>query len=117
MKKKDVLLIACVIAVAGILAFFNFIRSSAWSYNMLMADVFVDGKLYKSIPISEKASSLIIVTDYGKNTIKIHDEGFEMIDADCPDKVCKLFGFKSNPGDMIVCLPHHLYIEIKGAID
>lgn len=36
-----------------------------------------------------------------------------MIEATCPDKLCIKQGHIEKKGATIVCLPHHLVIEIK----
>ena len=36
-----------------------------------------------------------------------------MIEATCPDKLCIKQGNIEKKGATIVCLPHHLVIEIK----
>ena len=36
-----------------------------------------------------------------------------IIDADCRDKICIKSGFISKPGQLSVCLPHKLMVEIK----
>ncbi|MGE5630421.1 MAG: NusG domain II-containing protein [Caulobacteraceae bacterium] len=112
MKKHDIVIIALILALAGVFLMVNYIRSTA-SGSVRAADVYVDGELYKSIPITKEEKTVVVVTDYGKNTVKVHDDGVEIIDADCPDKLCTGFGFKTGVGDQIVCLPHHLYIEVR----
>ncbi len=113
MKKSDIVVIILVFALAGILLLANYIRSNAQAGSVMTADVYVDGELKKSISLTKEEKTIEIDTDYGKNTVKVHDDGVEIADADCPDKLCTGFGFKSKPGDQIVCLPHHLYIEVR----
>jgi len=113
MKKSDITVIVIVFAVAAIIMLGGYVRSLALAGDTKLADVYVDGELKKSIPITKEETSVEMDTDYGKNIIKVHDDGVEIIDADCPDKLCTGFGFKSAPGDQIVCLPHHLYIEVR----
>ena len=38
-----------------------------------------------------------------------------MIEADCRNKVGINTGFISEVGEMIVCLPHQVLVQIKGA--
>ena len=113
MKKSDIVIITVVLALAGAIFMANYMRSIAPTSNGLAADVYVDGELYKSVSITKEEKTIEVDTDYGKNTVKVHDDGVEIIDADCPDKLCTGFGFKTKLGDQIVCLPHHLYIEVR----
>lgn len=53
-------------------------------------------------------------TKYGKNTIEIKDSGARIIETDCPDKLCEKQGFINKSGLKLVCLPHHLVVEILG---
>jgi hypothetical protein len=117
MNKRDLILISAVLAIAGIISLFSYIRSSASTGSNLIVELYVDGAVYKSIPITEKEKAITVETSYGKNFLKIHDGGVEMTGANCPDQVCKGFGFIDKAGGIIVCLPHHLYIEIKGTSD
>ena len=117
MRKKEIIIIAIIVAVCGIFLLYNYIQGSSSAGNQLTAVVSLDGEIYKSIPLSNKEESFTIETKYGKNILKVHDGGIEMIDADCPDKICKGFGFVNKTGDIIVCLPHHLMVEVTGTSD
>lgn len=85
------------------------------NYTGTYAEVTVDGKLYKKILLSEHRGEeeINVKTKYGYNTIQIKDDSIGIIDSDCPDKICVNSGFISKPGDLSVCLPHKLMIEIK----
>jgi hypothetical protein len=85
------------------------------NYTGTYAEVTVDGKPYKKILLSEHRGEeeIEVKTKYGYNTIQIKDDSIGIIDSDCPDKICVKSGFISKPGDLSVCLPHKLMIEIK----
>ncbi|MDO4478509.1 MAG: NusG domain II-containing protein [Lachnospiraceae bacterium] len=54
-----------------------------------------------------------IVTDGGDvNHLSINGGKATVTDADCPDKLCVHQPSISRKGEMIVCLPHGLVIEI-----
>lgn len=38
-----------------------------------------------------------------------------MVESVCHNKVCVDTGWIENPGQLIVCLPNRVYIEIQGA--
>lgn len=113
MKKADFIIIAVVLALAGVILLANYVRVTLYAGNAPAVEMYVDGELYKKVYITNKERTIEVDTEYGKNTVKVHDGGVEIVEADCPDELCKGFGFKTEPGDQIVCLPHHLYIEIR----
>lgn len=80
------------------------------------AEVVVAGKVYKKIPLTGQKSlkTYVIETQDGRNVIAVENEQVYMQEADCRDGICKEFGKKRQIGDQIVCLPHKIYIEIKG---
>ena len=47
------------------------------------------------------------------DTIQIKNQKVKMIQATCPDHLCIKQGTIDKKGSTIVCLPHHLIIEIK----
>lgn len=85
------------------------------NYNGAYAEVTLNGKLYKKIPLSEHRGEeqIEVKTEYGYNTIEIKDAFIRIVDSDCPDKICVKSGFISKPEDLVVCLPHKLMVEVK----
>lgn len=83
------------------------------------AEIMIEGKLYKRVALTgqKDPKSFWINTPYGRNKVVIEDEGIAIKESDCRDHVCEQFGNKKNPGEVIVCLPHQLYIVIKGTGD
>jgi hypothetical protein len=84
-------------------------------YNGTYAEITVDGKFYKKIPLSEHTGvdELEIKTKYGYNIIKVSAQSIQIIDADCKDKICVKTGILSKPGQSTICLPHKLMVEVK----
>nr|WP_307759933.1 NusG domain II-containing protein [uncultured Peptostreptococcus sp.] len=108
MKKKDIILIISVIIIALGAILGNKILNSGKSDRV---EIYVDNKLYKELPINED-KKIEINNGKGKNTVYIHDNGVEMLHANCPDKVCVRTGFVKKTGEGIVCLPHRVNIKI-----
>lgn len=54
-----------------------------------------------------------IETEYGYNILEIGDGEIKIIDASCLDKLCIKQGTISEVGQLLVCLPNRLIIEIK----
>lgn len=75
----------------------------------------VNGQKYKEILLDPSFKKTIeIKTDFGKNILKIENESVRVIEASCPDKLDVKQGRISQPGEVIVCLPNKLLIEIRG---
>lgn len=118
MKRADVWLISIVLIAA--LAFlvprwFSDDDDKGGAGKNLVANVTVDGKLFKTVKLTEEEHTIEIRTDRGYNILKVHDYGIEMYDADCDDQVCLGFGFITLPKQTIVCLPHRVLVEIASA--
>lgn len=115
MKKFDVIIIVVVIAVS-IIGAGVFAMTHKGNYDKKYAEVYVQGKLYETIPLDSKAEkkTFTVKTKLGTNLISAENGGVRIIDADCPDKICIKDGFKDKPGETIVCLPNKLVVEVKG---
>ncbi|MBQ1348669.1 MAG: NusG domain II-containing protein, partial [Aeriscardovia sp.] len=47
----------------------------------------------------------------GTNTVEIKDGGATMIDAQCPDQLCRYMGTITDAYGLIVCLPNGVIVE------
>lgn len=115
-KKWDIIIIVFLIVLSFVPELiFGIILDK--HYNGTYAEITIDGKPYKKIPLSEHTGDekIDIRTASGYNTLEIRDQSIKVIDADCRDKICEKSGFISDPGQLIVCLPHKLMVEIKSA--
>ncbi len=117
MTKADLILVLLLIllSIAGIVGIFVVgMQSTAEMY----VSVQVDGVEAEAIPIdaSTEGKTYAIRTKYGENIIQIKDEKVSIVKADCPDQLCVHQGEIDRVGPMLVCLPHHLLIELK-AVD
>lgn len=116
MKRGDMLLIGLIVAVALAFLVPRWLGGDSSENNHNNADrvakITVDGKLFKTVRLTGEEQTVDIQTEYGHNILKVHDYGIEMIDADCPDKLCLTFGFINRNGGTIVCLPHKLMVEV-----
>ncbi|MDU2242979.1 MAG: NusG domain II-containing protein, partial [Paenibacillus sp.] len=91
MKRGDILLIGLIVAIALVFLVPRWLGdSSENNHNNVdrVARITVDGKLFKTVQLTGEEQTVDIQTEYGYNILKVHDYGIEMIDADCPDKLC-----------------------------
>jgi hypothetical protein len=115
MKRADVLLISIVLIAALAFLVPRWLGDDKGGPGKnLVANITVDGKLFKTVKLTKEEQTVEIRTDRGYNILKVHDYGIEMYDADCPDKVCLGFGTITQPKQTIVCLPHRVLVEIAG---
>ncbi len=78
------------------------------------------GKVIRTIDLSKvvKQEEFTIKTDKDHyNTIVVKHNSISIIAANCPHKECVKSGSISQPGEMIVCLPFKLIINIQGNQD
>ncbi|MBW9156654.1 MULTISPECIES: NusG domain II-containing protein [Clostridium] len=117
MKKGDkivgiVLLFIVVIAVGVVSIYKTSIKGSE-----NIAVIKREGKVIKTIDLSKivKPEDFTFKTANGHfNTISVKHNSISIKDADCPHKECVKSGWISKPGEMIVCLPFKLIINING---
>jgi len=117
MKKGDkivgiVLLVIVVIALGATSIYKASIKGSA-----NIAVIKREGKVIKTIDLNKvvKPEEFTFKTANGHfNTILVNHNSISIKDADCPHKECVKSGVISKPGEMIVCLPFKLIINING---
>ncbi|BEG59023.1 NusG domain II-containing protein [Anaerostipes hadrus] len=99
MKKKDIILIAAVLAISLI---------SLAAIKMTQKD----GKeVYKT---SIKKDQIYQIPEKnGTNVMQIKDGKVTMKKADCKDQICADHKAIEKSGETIVCLPHKVVIEIQ----
>ena len=114
MKKFDKIIIVCVLLIS-LFGFLYLRYIKEYNFNDKKAIISIDGEIYKTVELTKDTEETIeLDTEFGKNTIKLYKQGADIIDADCPDKVCVEDGFIDKPGEILVCLPNKVVIEIIG---
>jgi len=106
-----IVLIACIVLLCSAA-----LLLSATAAHGSVANIYQDGQLLYSIDLSavETPYTIDITDDTGTNTVSVETGRICITDADCPDQICVHQGWIDQPGQPIVCLPHHLIIEIVG---
>ncbi|MDL2287354.1 NusG domain II-containing protein [Eubacteriales bacterium OttesenSCG-928-G02] len=110
LKKIDIIIILAILFTA-VLLFFAFNSGGDGTE----AVIEIDGKLYKTISLSEKDEYIIVLAANGihiKISVKNNSIGF--LQSDCTDKTCISFGMLSKAGQMATCLPARVNIRITG---
>lgn len=82
-----------------------------------VAGIYVDGELWESVDLAAVAVpyEITVETELGYNTILVSHGAIEVAHADCSEQVCVNQGAISDSLIPIVCLPHHLVIQIEEA--
>ncbi len=109
MKKRDLIIIAGVVAVALIVfGIFHLMNNKS---SGLMLRVSQNGEVIRTLPLSQDHTETI-TSDLGSNTIVIKDRSARVESADCDNQVCVHSPAIQSPGETIACLPHRLILEI-----
>ena len=113
MKKKEILIIIMIIITALLIWFLNNLLKSNKDNSYLL--VTINGDTYKEIPLNSNTNTgpITIDTPSGFNIFTVENGVVNMTDANCPDLVCVHTAPASEAGQMIVCLPHKVVLEIR----
>ncbi len=110
MKRGDFIVIGIIIFIAGGIFFAT---GKSVSSSDTIAVVMVDGKEYGRYYLEDMKQEVVeIKTEYGRNVLHFEDGSVHIHEADCNDKTCLKMGSISKPGEMIICLPNRLLIEV-----
>lgn len=82
-----------------------------------IARIYVDGEEYDAVDLSAVAVpyEMVVETEHGYNALRVSNGGIEVIRADCDEQVCVNQGEITDSLIPIVCLPHHMVIQIEEA--
>ncbi len=117
-NKYDITLIAAIIIINLFIMLYG-------SNNMVQATekiayVYSNNKLKGRYTLTENYKTEFTVendTGTGFNTVHIEDGKIWIHEASCPDKICLNQGKIQNGGEVIVCLPNKLMVQIKSSTD
>ncbi|MDV5973789.1 hypothetical protein FMV2238Y02_10900 [Streptococcus canis] len=118
-KPYDYLLILVAIVISFIpLVVTSYYQSAATSSEALVAVVKINGKVADEFPL-KKGGEHQEKTYYPQkghyNIIEIDGEQIRVKEDNSPDQIAVRTGWISQPGQVSVCLPHQLIIEIQGS--
>jgi hypothetical protein len=108
---KLLIVVVAIFSLAGIYIGKSQIDSSESKYVYIE----VNGEKYREIVFDENTNmSTVIDTDYGYNEVLIKDGKVIMREADCRDQICVKESGISRVGEINVCLPNRVSVEIRG---
>ena len=109
-KKQDIILIAAVFVIAGLL----FLGSQMMHKKPAeIVEVSVDGKVVETLDLAKDQELTIDGVSGGTNHLIIKDGEAWVSEATCPDKICVHQGKIHLDGEIIVCLPNKMTAQIK----
>ena len=111
MKKKDIILIAVALVLAGALYAVSQFSLGTQASSVVVT---VDGAERLRRPLAVEDSYEIRQEDGSVNVIAVKDGAVYMKEANCRDGLCIRQGKMKNAAKTIVCLPHKLVVQMEG---
>lgn len=105
-KRTDIIIILIVLLAAVLIAIPKFLVS-----DKLTAEIYVDGKLTKSIDLTEVEKNYTISENGVEITVGNGEIYFSK--AECKDKLCIKSGKLTSGGETAACLPARVVISVK----
>lgn len=112
-KKGDIIIIFSVIAAALLL--FAWTRLGKSSKNAV-AEVYVDGALYKTIDLAKVTEPYTLEIDAQLHVhLEVMPGSIRFTESECRDKICINTGKLSAPPDYAACLPARVAVKVVSA--
>lgn len=117
-KKKDLLLVLLVLALAGVLFLLQYINAKNTTA-LGIVRIWADGKIYREAALG-KEETIIIRQDNGcENVVHLTENGFFMESANCHNQLCIGQGEVTTEnyplrslGTHVLCLPNRVDVEL-----
>ncbi|MFO7887810.1 MAG: NusG domain II-containing protein [Eubacteriales bacterium] len=114
MTKYDKVLIVCVVIIS--LFGMYIVKERASNYNKKYVEIKVDGEEHSKYVLDNNIDKEIeVITDKGYNIIHIQNGKVLVKESDCNNQLCVRKGVIEEPGEIIVCLPHKVVVQITGS--
>lgn len=111
MKKKEIILMIVVLAVAiSVMAVLYLMQSAQGAYVV----VTLDNEEIGRYPLEVDGVYELTGYEEGHNELHVKEGKAFISTATCPDKLCVKQKEISHTGEMIVCLPNHIIVTIEG---
>lgn len=119
-RRNDILLIAGVLLVAALawvglgggLAVIQGALGMAPATSGTTWAVIQNAEGYRQVVDLSKDAVYQVDSSLGHNEITVQGGRISDSEADCENQVCVNTGWVSHPGDVIVCLPHKLVVQV-----
>ena len=111
MKRRDLILIACALALSGALYAVSQLTLGTKASNVVVT---VDGSEVLRRPLAMEDSYVVEQADGSRNVIRVEGGAVYMQEANCRDGLCIRQGRMKNAAKTIVCLPHKLVVRLEG---
>jgi len=112
-RKADIVLFIVLLAFGFAMLFFT-IRAASSPGEQVVINV--DGNEYGRYPLDQD-NVIEIHNGDRQNTVTIRDGGVFMSYSTCENQICVHEGVVTTPGQLIVCLPNYVIVEIEGGED
>lgn len=106
MSKKDWMLIVIILFVAGLACFLHEVIGAEGAGSVTVK---VNGEIEGVYSLAEDRK---IKINGGTNVLVIKNQEADMIEADCPDKLCVNQKAVSKNHESIICLPNKVVVEV-----
>ena len=116
MTKYDKILIILVVVIS--LFGMYVVKERASNYNKKYVEIIVDGTEHSKYVLDNNIDKKIeVITDKGYNIVHIHNGQVVVEESDCNNQLCVRKGVIEEPGEIIVCLPYKVVVQITGSLD
>ena len=116
-ERKVAIVISCIIGLlllASIVSYIVMQRTADKNGSSSYVRIMQNGKCIEEIDLSKVTESYEILLKNpsgGTNVVEVRPDCVGVVEADCPDKLCKKQGFIEDGSKTIVCLPNRLVVE------
>jgi hypothetical protein len=105
------------------LFFWLLVAAAPWLMNLSVkpeqagvAEIYYHQQLIQEISLIEAKAGSFSIEEVPGFTFRIDEEHqISIVEAPCPDQICRHTPAKKRPGELIVCVPEELVIEIVAA--
>ncbi len=111
MKKNDIILV--VVYILMTVAMTWYVVQDKINATADQIQVYSEGKVVKSIPLPAEDQKFEVSNSHGHVIVSIKDGAVSVTESNCRDQVCVHTKPITRGGEMIVCLPNKIYVEIK----
>lgn len=111
-KKNDMILAGGLLGAAAVLGLV-FWQGYGGPREEAAVVVKVDGAVYRECSLWEEQTLTIETGSDQYNILEIRDGQADMTEASCPDRLCVEQKEISRQGEMLVCLPNKVTVEIR----